>query len=120
MLIFNGFFPRYNLFSSLRIYVNATEICQVKNYNIFAYLNTKMAATKQDKSTHLINNLWIEDDLEKMDICDSSNSGYMKRREVLETKFRLMLRQSRQLRPTMLMTQKTMFFVEFCIVQYQT
>ena len=70
----------YNLFSSLRMYINSVEVCQVQDYPIYAYVSSKIGSTQHDQLTHMVPAGFIPDDLKKMDNCSDTNKGYQKRR----------------------------------------
>ena len=71
---------RYNLFSSLRMYVNSVEVCHVQDYPIYAYVSSKIGSTQQDQQTHMVPSGFIPDDLKKMDTCSDDNKGYLRRK----------------------------------------
>ena len=62
------------------MYINNTQVVNISNYPIFAYVNTKLSATDLDKKTHLKMQNWIEDTPNHFDEMTDNNKGWTQRR----------------------------------------
>ena len=58
------------------------QIVNLQHYPIYAYLSTKLEANQLDLATHLKKQLFVNDKAGAYDATDSTNPGFIERREV--------------------------------------